>query len=133
MTAHEIWKQINHFIIDTETNEAVCNTIQKLYYANKEDEAITYINNFFKCDNQTAREVFEIFKRETGEPPSQQQIAHANAVAREWQNKPKCPTCSSTNLKKITATSKVMNTVMFGIFGTKRHKTFHCNNCGYEW
>ncbi len=48
-------------------------------------------------------------------------------------NKPKCPTCQSTNLKKISATSKVMNTAMFGIFGTKRHKTFHCNNCGYEW
>lgn len=46
---------------------------------------------------------------------------------------PKCPTCSSTNLKKITTTSKVMNTAMFGIFGTKRHKIFHCNNCGYEW
>jgi len=45
----------------------------------------------------------------------------------------KCPTCKSTNLKKITATSKVMNTAIFGLFGTKRHKTFHCNNCGYEW
>lgn len=48
-------------------------------------------------------------------------------------NVPKCPTCQSTNLKKISTTSKVVNTVMFGIFGTKRHKTFHCNNCGYEW
>lgn len=48
-------------------------------------------------------------------------------------NVPKCPTCQSTNLKKITVTSKAMNTAMFGIFGKKRHKTFHCNNCGYEW
>lgn len=49
------------------------------------------------------------------------------------QTIPKCPTCSSTNLKKITTSSKVMNTVLWGIFGTKRHKTFHCNDCGYEW
>lgn len=48
-------------------------------------------------------------------------------------NIPKCPTCSSTNLKKISATSKVVNTAMFGIFGTKRYRQFHCNNCGYEW
>jgi hypothetical protein len=48
-------------------------------------------------------------------------------------NAPKCPTCQSTNLKKITATSKAMNTALFGLFGTKRHKTYHCNNCGYEW
>lgn len=54
-------------------------------------------------------------------------------VARREANKPRCPTCSSTNLKKIPATSKVANTVAFGIFGTKRFKTFHCNNCGYEW
>lgn len=46
---------------------------------------------------------------------------------------PKCPTCQSTNLKKITVTSKAMNTALFGLFGTKRNKTFHCNNCGYEW
>lgn len=51
----------------------------------------------------------------------------------EEKNVPKCPTCQSTNLKKITVTSKAMNTALFGIFGTKRHKTFHCNNCGYEW
>lgn len=45
----------------------------------------------------------------------------------------KCPTCQSTNLKKITVTSKAMNTALFGLFGTKRYKTFHCNTCGYEW
>lgn len=48
-------------------------------------------------------------------------------------NVPKCPTCQSTNLRKISATSKVTNTVLFGIFGTRRNKTFHCNSCGYEW
>lgn len=48
-------------------------------------------------------------------------------------NIPKCPTCGSTNLKKISATSKAVNTIAFGLLGTKRHKTFHCNNCGYTW
>ena len=47
--------------------------------------------------------------------------------------KPHCPTCNSSNIKLISTTSKVVNTAMFGIFGTKRHKTFHCSNCGYEW
>lgn len=48
-------------------------------------------------------------------------------------NKPKCPTCGSTNLKKISTTSKAMNTAMWGLLGTKRHKNFHCNDCGDEW
>lgn len=48
-------------------------------------------------------------------------------------NIPKCPTCESTSLHKISTTSKVVNTVAFGLLGTKRHKTFHCDSCGYEW
>lgn len=47
--------------------------------------------------------------------------------------KPHCPTCNSTDIKKISTTAKATNTILFGILGTKRHKTFHCNNCGYEW
>lgn len=48
-------------------------------------------------------------------------------------NTPKCPTCGSTNIKKISSTTKVTNTVLFGIFGNKRKKQFHCESCGYEW
>lgn len=44
-----------------------------------------------------------------------------------------CPTCNSTNVNRISTTAKATNTILFGIFGTKRHKTFHCNNCKYEW
>ena len=40
-----------------------------------------------------------------------------------------CPYCHSTNTKKITTTTKVVNTVAWGIFGTKRHKEWHCNKC----
>ena len=40
-----------------------------------------------------------------------------------------CPYCHSKNTKKISTVAKVTNTVMFGIFGTKRHKQWHCNNC----
>lgn len=48
-------------------------------------------------------------------------------------NTPKCPTCNSTRLKKISTASKAVNTLAFGLLGTKRNKTYHCNNCGYEW
>ena len=51
------------------------------------------------------------------------------------QSKPEvtCPYCHTTNVKKITTTSKVVNTVIFGIFGTKRHKQWHCNSCGSDF
>ena len=40
-----------------------------------------------------------------------------------------CPYCHSTNTSKITTSSKVVNTALWGILGTKRYKNYHCNNC----
>lgn len=59
------------------------------------------------------------------------QVEQQKAAAES--NKPKCPTCQSTNIRKISATSKLTNVVLFGLFGNKRNKQFHCNSCGYEW
>ena len=43
--------------------------------------------------------------------------------------KVECPYCHSINTTKITTTTKVVNTAIWGIFGTKRHKEWHCNAC----
>ncbi len=48
-------------------------------------------------------------------------------------NIPKCPTCGSTNIKKISTSAKVLNAALFGVYGNKRRKQYHCNDCGYEW
>ncbi len=44
-----------------------------------------------------------------------------------------CPTCGSTNTKKISGLSKAASVGLFGIFSQKVKHQFHCNNCGYEW
>lgn len=44
-----------------------------------------------------------------------------------------CPYCHSKKTKKITTTSKILDTTIFGIFGTKRHKQWHCNDCGSDF
>ena len=44
-----------------------------------------------------------------------------------------CPYCKSTNTTKITATAKMVNTALFGLFGTKRNKQWHCNKCGSDF
>lgn len=54
-------------------------------------------------------------------------------IKNESSNIPKCPTCNSTDIKKISTTAKVTNIAIFGLLGNKRKKTFHCNNCKYEW
>lgn len=49
------------------------------------------------------------------------------------QSLPHCPTCNSTNIKKISAGAKAVSVGLFGIFSQKVKRQFHCNNCGYEW
>ena len=49
------------------------------------------------------------------------------------QNKPKCPTCGSTNIEKISTTSKAIGFVAVGVFSSNFGKTMHCKNCGYKW
>ena len=41
-----------------------------------------------------------------------------------------CPYCHSTKTKKITTSSKVINTLAFGVFATSSNvKEWHCDNC----
>lgn len=47
---------------------------------------------------------------------------------------PKCPTCGSENINKISAKNKVGSAITFGIFSVGHiSKIFKCNNCGYKW
>lgn len=48
-------------------------------------------------------------------------------------NVPKCPTCQSADIKKISGLSKASSVAMWGIFARKAYKQWHCNNCGSEW
>ena len=53
----------------------------------------------------------------------------------EIQNdsRPKCPTCNSINIEKISIGKKAFGGVMFGLLSSDVRKTMHCNNCGYKW
>ncbi len=48
-------------------------------------------------------------------------------------NKPKCPTCQSINIKKISATKRVVHGYAFGLFSKTARSQFECKNCGYKW
>ena len=62
-----------------------------------------------------------------------QQNVEREIQKEQQKSLPKCPTCNSTNIYKISTVSKALNAGMFGLLGNKRKKQFHCNNCGYEW
>ncbi len=142
MTPQEIVDKIDSN--NSEISYDVYYTINELLDSDKENDVLLYLQEIFKCTEEIAIETLVLYK-ETVYPYHQkiveesrasvtpEQIAHANAVAREWQNKPKCPTCSSTNVKKISAISKVAGASMFGLFSKTARSQFQCNNCGYKW
>lgn len=49
------------------------------------------------------------------------------------KNIPKCPTCNSTNIEKISLTKKAVGGAIFGLFSSDVRKTMHCKNCGAKW
>lgn len=49
------------------------------------------------------------------------------------QNVPKCPTCGSTNINKISSAKKAAGFITVGIFSSNFGKTMECKNCGYKW
>ena len=48
-------------------------------------------------------------------------------------NSIKCPTCKSTNVRKMSGLETGTSVAMFGLFSRKINKTFKCENCGYTW
>lgn len=51
----------------------------------------------------------------------------------QQQNIPKCPTCGSTNIQKISTTRRLVTTGLFGLASSNVGKTMLCKNCGYKW
>lgn len=56
-----------------------------------------------------------------------------NTSTNPTQNVPKCPTCGSTNVEKISTAKKALGFAMVGLFSSNLGKTMHCKNCGYKW
>lgn len=49
------------------------------------------------------------------------------------KNVPKCPTCGSTKIRKISGTKRAASILGFGILSNNIGKTYECLNCKYKW
>ena len=49
------------------------------------------------------------------------------------QNTPKCPTCGSTNIRKIGTGERAVSVIGLGLLSKKINKTWKCNSCGHTW
>lgn len=138
MTAAEIVLKIkDKSIKNKEANVAIGYDITILINTNDINGAVKYVEDYFQCDEKIATEAVKMWQEELGEPLSPEQKALNNEAERlnrlAQQNKPKCPTCGSTNVEKISTTKKIFGGAMFGLFSSDVRNTMHCKNCGYKW
>ena len=104
-------------------------------------KGMKFIQELTNCSDDDAQQLWCELSKQYGTKENNpaipdltpQQIAQANAQAQELLNKPKCPTCGSTNIKKMGGIERGASIAAFGIFSKKINKTFKCSNCGYTW
>lgn len=89
----------------------------------KEQFAISYIGHDFDPNLKDERIYYLANKKKVNQ----------NNKTQSSTPKPTCPTCSSTNVSKISAMSKAVSVGLWGIFSQKVKRQFKCGNCGYEW
>lgn len=115
----------------------------KIVFTDEEEERIR--NNLVKTSSEFDPYIFEHRDeiRAQRREAFNKRMEEGEAYVRKMNNRrlrisddscqPKCPTCSSMNIERISGVSKVMNAGLFGILGNKRKMQFKCKNCGYMW
>lgn len=61
------------------------------------------------------------------------QVEQKKAKMAQNRAVPRCPSCQSTQIRKIDAVERAGSVAFLGIFSRKINKSFKCRNCGYTW
>lgn len=94
-----------------------------------------FINDYIKSSPEFDQYLFEhreedMFNKRMSD---RAKLAHGASILEEQSRVPKCPTCGSTNIRKMGGVERGASIAAFGIFSKKINKTFKCGNCGYTW
>lgn len=105
------------------------------FYKDHPDEKVKLIGTFRRMTNCGLKDAKDVIDKilETNEIPKVLILKQQESGKVKEDNKPRCPTCGSTNLSKVSTMSKAGSVFMWGLFSQKVKKTWHCNNCKYEW
>ena len=58
----------------------------------------------------------------------------ANSInSNQSPNQPKCPTCGSTNIQRISTLKRAAHGYLFGLFSNTARSQFECLNCKYKF
>lgn len=121
MTVNDVVKMVN----EIKSNDTM-NLGFAIARADKED-AVAYIKVITECDNNTASQAYDKLYQQYLEDKKKLEESQPQRYI------PKCPTCGSPAVKKISGTKRWASTGLFGLGSSNIGKTMQCNNCGYKW
>ena len=75
---------------------------------------------------------YERLDMESNRAKLQKEVERQEKVQKQ-QNTPKCPTCGSTNIKRITTANRAVSVLTLGILSSKIGKNYECLDCKAKW
>lgn len=138
------WEPIQGYFIAFAPNNNICpycnNSIEDTGIDYKEYEIISKISN----DNAFLEAMIDLKQKDIieyelkmsqfrNQVEQQKSIQNQQVQVKQESNVPKCPTCGSTKIKKISGTKKAASIIGFGILSNNIGKTYECLNCKYKW
>lgn len=62
-----------------------------------------------------------------------QNIIPNSKQEKQYENVPRCQTCGSTNIQKVSVMGRAIDGAIFGVLSVEGRAQFVCKNCGYRW
>ena len=128
MNAEELYQYL--------TSPKMIDQTQKLIARNSYTELSNYIKKYAKVDFDTQYDIIDKLRENYSALETNPYIGKiAPKEYKPYQEptptKPvvKCPYCGSTDVKKISTTSRMVSVGVFGLASKKVGKQFHCNKC----
>ena len=92
----------------------------------REATNLAYMNKYFEFVHEAEAQ---------GIPKSEAENIASYAMQHGMPSLPKCPTCGSVDVTKISAGTKVAKTAAFGVLGAMSDagKSWKCRKCGCKW
>ena len=106
---------------------------QALNNMNEDGDFLRQVDEVVRDEFYYNNPLFDKEKYEAREQTDRERIERNKAGLNPLDNLPKCPTCGSTNLSRLSGVGMITMFGGFGVTDGNAGKTFQCNNCGYRW
>lgn len=122
---------------DCENTDYVCLDVNPVEYSNmSQTEKDNLVKRKLNLSQSQFAEISEEWKKIRAEVDREyykKRLEQRNTKHSISQNIPKCPTCGSTNIKRITTANRAVSVLTLGILSGKIGKNYECLDCKAKW